>query len=329
MTLVRRVSPQIRFLLLAVLVNLAACALVRGVTDPHRHTLVVFGAALDMTLTVTALYYWLVVRPGLQPKNSLIVIGFMGLLRAAFAFPEVIPGKALLGAGAECALFVAVIVGIYRARNSTFADPAERIRSALAGLIPFPTAARALSGELSILYYAFAWRAKPHAPEGTEPFTLHQKGGFNDLILFVGMASLLEVVPVHLVAAHWSHTAAWILTGLSLYGALWAVALGRSFALRPTLLTDDALLIRFGLLFSLRLPLQEIRAVSRQPLAGATPVPRNSTPSIFLSFRHPLTAEKMLGFTTQMPAIGLSPDDTDAFEKALLAAVPNVDHLPG
>lgn len=318
----RRLNPQLTFLGLAILVNVVASSFVHSVTDPARHRVVEFAAAGDMTVTVSALYYWLVVRPGLRPKSSLLFIALMGLLRASFAFPDAIPGKALIAGGAEVALIAALVLGFRRARRSKAEDPVERIREILSGLIPVPTAARALAGELSVLWYAFAWRAQPHAPAGSQAFTLHQKSGFNDLILFVGLASLLEVVPVHLVVAHWSVTAAWILTGLSLYGALWAFALSRSFALRPTLVTADALLIRFGLLFSLRVPFTSLRTVSREPISGAMDaliIPRNSEPAFYLEFTEPLAAERMLGFTKRISAIGLGADDGNALYAEIAA----------
>ena len=165
-----------------------------------------------MTVTVTGLYWWLVVRPGLRGKSSLVFVASMGLLRASFAFPGVIPGKTFIGAGAEFALVAALAVGFRRARmlkiGEPDGDPVERIRGILSGIIPLATAARALAGEFSVLYYLFALRARPHVPAGSRPFTMHKRSGFNDLLMMVGLASLLEIGPVHLVVGRWSVMAA-------------------------------------------------------------------------------------------------------------------------
>lgn len=115
--------------------------------------------------------------------------------------------------------------------------------------------------------------------------------------------------------------AAWIVTGLSLYGALWALALSRSFALRPTLVTANEIVVCFGLLFTLRIPRNVIRAVGRVPLPDATVVPRNAQACVFIGFTRPLEARRMLGFTKQLTAIGLHPDDVAAFELALEGSV--------
>lgn len=281
----RRVDPQLQFVGLAILVNVLASAAARISPSPT----VEFAAALDMTVTVSALYYWLVVRPGLRPKASLLLVALMGITRAAFAFPHTIPGKHIFAGLVETSLLAALIWG----RGTIIPARLEQV----------------LRAEFSVFYYALAWWAKPDIPQGATALTLHKKSGFGDLILFVGLASLLEVVPVHLVVAHWSHTIAWILTGLSLYGALWAVAVSRSFHLLPSLISPTEIHIRFGLLFSLTIPVSEIRSISRSALPNATIVPRNSTPDLYLEFAQPLEARLMLGFTKRTQVVGISIDD--------------------
>ena len=319
MTTAHRLRPQLIFLAAAIVVNVVASMMAHSVIDPARHRVVAFGAAFDMTVTVTGLYYWLVVRPGLRPKASLLFIAFLGLLRASAAFPEVIPGRVWIGAGAEFTVAAALVVGLRSWRHAAAPDPVERIRVILSGMIPFGTAARALAGELSVLYYGFAWRANPHVPADTRAFTLHKRSGAGDLMVLVAIVSLIEAVPVHLVFAHWSVTPAWVITGLSLYGALWAMALGRSFALRPTLVGREEIVVRFGLLFSLRVPVECIRAVRREPVPGAVILPRKTPPALYIEFTRPLEAEKMFGFTKRVVAIGLSADDEPGLEDALRA----------
>jgi hypothetical protein len=289
---------QLTFLGLALLVNAVASTVVAHVTDPARHRTVEFAAILDMTVTVTALYYWLVVRPGLRPKASLAFVALMGLLRASFAFPDAIPGRAVIAGAAELFIVGALLFGF---------------RSA----IPFDAAATAIAGELKVFYYAFAWRARPDVPPGAASFTLHRKSGFGDILFFVGLASLLEIVPVHLVAAHWSAKLAWLLTALSLYGATWAVALSRSLSLRPSLVSEHALTIRFGLLFSLVIPADAIARVSDAPIENATCVPRNAIPNLWLELHRPLEAQLLFGIKRRVTRLALAADDPELLRAAL------------
>ena len=91
--------------------------------------------------------------------------------------------------------------------------------------------------------------------------------------------------------------------------APWLVALGRSFSLRPTLVTNDEIVVRFGLVFSLRIPFSALRRVTREPIPGALVLPRNSTPNLYLEFEQPLEAERLLGITQRVTALGLCADD--------------------
>ena len=296
MTLARR-RPQLTFLAAAILINIAASF--AGRIQPRA----ALAAVFDMTVTVTAVYYWLIVRPGLRPKASLLFVALLGLLRASFAFPRVVPGREWILGAVELFVIVAVITG--------------------SRVIPFQSVERAIRAEWSALYYAFAWRAKPEVPPNAQPFTLYKTSGIADLLMVLAPFSLIEIVLVHLLAARWSVTAAWVFTGLGLYSGIWMFALGRSFALRPGYVTDDEIVVRFGLLFSLRIPRDSIRLMQREPLEGATPVRRNAVPNLYISFTRPLEAERALGFTRQVSAIAIQLDG-----QSLPGNPPDCDPVP-
>ena len=315
-----RLNPQLIFLALALGVNILVLLLARQATGPKAQSIAV-GAVLDMTVTVPALYYWLVVRPGLRNLASLGLIILLSLWRAAFAFPEIVPGKFWIGAAIECLVIAAVFWGIRRARSAaggiTDTDPVARIQAAVRGVLPFSFAERALTAELAVLYYGLAWRAKPDMHPGSKAFTLHRRSAFQDILLFVGLASLLEIFPVHLLLNLWSPPAAWVATGLSLYGAFWAVSMSRAFELRPSLVSADELLLRFGLLAQLRIPVSAIRAVSREIPQGSTVMPRRTPAEFYIEFNRPLEIEKLLGFRQPIDGIAVSADQGAEFESAI------------
>ena len=286
------------FLALALVINVAATMIA------SRRPQLAAPAALDMTVTVTALYYWLLVRPGLRPRKSLLFVALLGLLRASLAFPHIVPGREFILAALE----LAVVGTLAKVFLSAGDDPVTGIQAAVAGMVPFSAAGRALAGELSVLYYAFAWRARAHVPAGARPFTMHKTSAIADLMLVIAPFSLLEIFPVHLLAAHWSRLLAWALTVLTGYGALWTFALGRSFALRPGLVTESEILVRFGLAFSLRIPKDCIETVQSEPIPDALRVPRNSAPNVYIRFKQPLKAERFFGLNRSVSAIALSVD---------------------
>jgi hypothetical protein len=317
----RRLNPQLVFLALAVSINLLVMLVARQ-ANPSRLRAVTVGAVLDMTVTVPTLYYFIVVRRGRGTPASLAIITLLSLWRASFAFPGVVPGRAWIGAALECFAIAAIVTGIRRARRAPGdSDPASRIQTAASGILPFSFASQALAGEFTVLYYGLAWRAKPHVADGCRAFTLHRRSGIQDILLFVGLASLLEILPVHLVVAHWSTTAAWIATGLSLYGAFWLTALSRSFELRPALVSQAEILLRLGLLAQLRIPVSAVRAVSKSIPADAVILPRQTAPELYIEFTRPLQLEKPFGMRRIVTGIAVSADDSAEFEQAVFSSV--------
>ena len=137
---------------------------------------------------------------------------------------------------------------------------------------------------------------------------MHKTSGIADLMLVIAPFSLFEIVPIHLLAAHRSRTLAWVVTGLGVYGAIWIFALGRSFALRPGLITESEILVRFGLVFRLRIPKDCIETVQREPIADALRVSRNSAPNVYIRFKQPLEAERFFGLKRPVSAIALCVD---------------------
>ncbi|HKD07639.1 MAG TPA: hypothetical protein VKB79_17180 [Bryobacteraceae bacterium] len=312
MIAVARRHPQTTFLGIALLINVAAGVMARAVSDPVRFRHVAVAASLDLTITVTAIYYWLVVRPGIRGRLSMVFIALLGLLRASFAFPSVIRGREFILAAAECAVVAVAILALRKARGG---DPVERIQTALAGIIHAAPVSRAVAGELCALYYAFAWRARVDAPLEGRVFTLHGNSGARDLFLLVGCASLIEIPAAHLVASHWSRLAAWVLTGLGIYAAVWILAVWRSFRLRPGYVTGDEVLFRLGLLFSLRVPKNSIRAVgSHRESMGGDEVfvyPKFAEPNLFIGFTAPVTTERLFGLHRKITALGICADDPE------------------
>lgn len=307
-------NPRFQFLTLALVVNVAVSLATHAVRNPARLAVVEVAGAFDLILTVGALYYLIVVRRGFRSPYSLIGVVLLGLLRAAFAFPRVVPGKEFIAGVIECGVVAALIVGFRRSRES---DPAARFQSALAGILPFESAERALSGELTVLYYAFAWRARPHLPEGAAPFTFHKRSGFKDLLWGIALASLFEIPPVHLIVQRRSALAAWLLTAASVYGAIWLASLARSLDLRPGFIQNGQATVRFGLFFSLRFPASAVRAVSAEAVPGAFRVGKGAEPNLWIEFSETLTAERMMGLRKPVRAISLTADEPDAFAAAL------------
>ena len=215
-----------------------------------------------------------------------------------------------------------VMIYVQRVRKTsleTEADPVAAIRTTVRTILPVPIAVNALTAELAMLYYAlFSWRAKRHIPANTQAFTNYKKAGQVDLLSVLPIVCVLETIPVHLLLQRWNSAVAWAATGLSAYALLWLVGLARSFRLRPTLIAQDSVCFRYGLIFQLQAP-RALIACSRRAVADDTQfaVPRKTEPNHYIEFVREVTAEGLFGFQRQLTRVALTLDDQLAFERAL------------
>jgi hypothetical protein len=140
----------------------------------------------------------------------------------------------------------------------------------------------------------------------------------------VVVASVVEGVVVHLLVAGWSVGAAWVLSAISAYGAVWMVGDLQAIRLRPTLVSPDALTVRVGMRWNARLPWSEIESVEPR---GRTPFPRRAAghlratpmgePSFVVTLRSPARVIGPYGITRSVTRIGIAVDDVREFETAV------------
>jgi hypothetical protein len=174
-----------------------------------------------------------------------------------------------------------------------------------------------MRAELAVFRYAFG-RLKPDVPPGAVAFTIHRTSGAS--ALFFVMAAL---TPVEALVMYWllPETLAWIVAVLSLYSAIWMIAIGRSFDALPILVDSGGITLRRGLLANLRVPRTAIRAVfrNRAPEGKSTRFAVLADPCLVIEFHQPLQVELPLGIRRQTLSASLAPDDAEGFLKALKA----------
>src|ERR1039457_1802473 len=289
------------------------------------------GAAglLDLVLTVPLVYWFLVVRPGHSSWATLAVVSVMGARASAWLLPlsgqRYLPPVVWLGIPLELWV-VAQIVRRIRGLDRK-GDALSRIRAAARGIIPYERLARIVAAEIAVLYYAlFSWRAQPDERRGWRAFSCAQASGWKDFATLVALAAVCEAVPVHLLVYRWSHVAAWICTGLDLYGLLWLVALVRAARLRPILVDGERVLLRVGLLWEIEIPRERIAACRR--VAGLGPKRREAgylrtvvmtEPQWVIELTGPAVAAGLYGQRRTVTRIGIAVDDPGEFGAALCA----------
>lgn len=111
---------------------------------------------------------------------------------------------------------------------------------------------------------------------------------------------------------------AWIVSGLTVYGATWLVGIARSLELRPALVGDGYLIVRYGLLFRLKIPRSAVREIRKGMDRRADAViPPRSKPDLYIQLSVPRIAELPFGLTKLIECLALAVDDLAGFERAL------------
>jgi hypothetical protein len=289
------------------------------------------GAAglIDLVLTIPLVYWFLVVRPGHSSWAALAVISVLGARASAWLLPlsgqRYLPPVAWLGIPLELWL-VAQIVRRIRGLDRK-GDALARIRAAARGIIPYERLSRIVAAEIAVLYYAlFSWRAQPDTRRDWRAFPCANASGWRDFATLVALAAVCEAVPVHLLVYRWSHVAAWICTGLDLYGLLWLAALVRAARLRPILVDGERVLLRVGLVWEIEIPRERIAACRR--VTGQGPKRREAgylrtvvmtEPQWIIELTEPAVAVGLYGQCRKVTRIGIAVDEPGAFGAALCA----------
>jgi hypothetical protein len=111
----------------------------------------------------------------------------------------------------------------------------------------------------------------------------------------------------------YSHTCAWIFTGLDIYGLFWATAILRANRLRASQLDATHFHLRAGLIWEVEIPLDQIAfirsfATTDKPDLKAVFL---NTPKLLIGLTHPTQATGLYGNSRAVTTIAFSVDFPD------------------
>ena len=263
------------------------------------------GAACDLTITVPVLYWLLLVRPGYSSWMALVAVAMAGARAAGFLLSGTeqayLPALRWLGVPLE----IWVVVNVARGRRRGWASDL-------------------LATEAAVFYFAlFSWGARPQSAAGARSFALAQASGYGMLSVMLMTAVVVEGLPLHLLLQRWSHTAAWVFSGIGIYSFVWMVALYRSLALRPVLIASETVVMQVGFLWRAEFRRDQVRSVSRFSAGDSTCLSMVviNDPQWIVELTEPVVVSGPFGRRKTVTRIGVAADDGDTFGAALGAAV--------
>jgi hypothetical protein len=311
----------------------AVCATAQVVLrQPTHQGTLELAVTLDLTLVVPSLYWYLLVHRNGWPLLSVLPVFLATLLLASLILPAdrqaALHVMSYLAVPVELALVVLLVHRAGRAvrvgRTASGTDTYERVRSAAYELVRNRRVADVLAFELGILWYAFlSWRTRSApAAGGARPFTHHQNAGYGAVVAVILIALAVEITPIHALIGRWSATAAWVVTGLSLYTAVWLMGDFRAIRLQSTVLDGDRLFVRLGIRWRMMVPRERIEAVrliggrvSEEPVDLRVALPGSRR--LRLRLDSPVEAVGPWGIKRRVRVFELGLDDPEGLQEAL------------
>ncbi len=251
--------------LLAIYIVATALALTLAQAHPQLAPAVGF----DLTVTATAVFWWLAVRPGHARPRTLARVAALGFVAAKLLVGLHALGWA--GIAAEAVVLAALVVRVRRVSHRTRRERAAghgqtfALAAGLEDALPVPAIARVLAVELSAVALAFTgWFRRP--PAGA---SMHRSSGFVTIIGVMCALVVIETALTHLVIAQLAPTVAIVMTVLSVYGVVWLVGNAHAVRLQPLRVIDGALVIERGVVARASVPVAAITSIT--PLTLGAP----------------------------------------------------------
>lgn len=324
------------FLCIASFILIADTLFARLVPNVESDRIWGYAVLFDFAVAVPFLYWLMVARR--KGKSIFKVLPFFlaGALTAWFVLPvelrglvwdAVWPVELLIVAGEIAFVFyeARLVIRFVRRFGQTRRlepDIGEALRQAVKDEFGDSKLAAFFLHDLCMLYYAlFSWKRKAaDGLTGRIAFTYHRK---NPPYLYAGIIThilVFEAVVVHLMVQQWSHLAAWLLTAADIWLLVFVWADCRASTLKPVLLDDGMLRIRFGLRLQADVPLDAIAAVASAreyepdsaemkrfagPIVGA--------PNVRIELNCPITVDTLLFMPRSVTGIYLTLDEPRQF----------------
>ncbi len=295
------------------------------------------AVAVDLALGLPLLAYVLLVRSKRAPGLVVVPAGIAGILIAEWLLPSDRQGALavleLVLPLLEVILLVALvlrlraIVAAHRRHRRVETYGSDALRLALSERLP-PSLAAIVSAEITLLTLGLAgWfrRGRP-STDRERVFTAHRASGYRELLIVCAFLVPVELVVAHLLVMRADVVAAWIVTGLGVYGVLWLAGDFHAMRVEPTIVDDAHVHVRLGLRWRARIAREDLVAVGRHQPDGAdgdtveiVPV---GGPNVWMTARRPVEARGLFGITRRGRHVALHVDEPDAFLAHLAAPTP-------
>ena len=288
------------------------------------------GLLADFLVTFPAAYYFIIVRRLKTKPRSLVLVISLCCIAGYVLLPQHQRGYILqvrkLTSVVELLFIIYCVTkfnkirSAYKSDQLLFADPVYNLRTAMAAVLGDTMSVKIFATELAMLRYGLlCWKKeKPAANEGIS-FSTYRESGYVAIWCIILVAVIVEMVAVHLVLMKWSHTAANIVTLLSVYGVIFLIADLSAILKRRVLVNSDKVILRTGLRWRITTNASNINTITKNIpdshpdkacfIGGAI----KSNCNVLITFKRPVIVEKLYGAARKFDSVMMGVDDVIGF----------------
>ncbi len=287
---------------------------------------------VDLLLTIPLVYAWLI-RKTRVSKFTIAPLVMAGMFSASYMVPaghqQWLQLFKLFGFPLMEMASLTLVVRKFMAVRRQFSqgcaagdDFFDVLKKACYATLPRMLAA-ALTSEISVIYYALInWKTYKPA---LNQFTYHKNSGTPALMGCLIFLILIESAAMHLLVTRWNATAAWILSGLSLYTALQFFGYARSLNKRFITIDGEQLELRYGIMAQTHIQVHHIDLVElsgRDVPADAktrklSPLGQLESHKVILHLNRDHVLHGLFGKRYRIRALLLHVDQPERFKTAL------------
>ena len=226
------------------------------------------GITVDLLLTVPVVYFFLIRKTGI-PRTTVVPVLFIGVLVCSAILPTGTQqylslfktwGLPLVESGVLIYIIyrVGTAVRRFRVNSEASLDFFTTLKKTCEQFLPKGLVMPVVT-EIAVFYYGFVYWKRRRLEENE--FSYHKDSGTVPLLAAIIFLVGIETSVFHILLLKWSHTAAWILTGISIYSGIQLFGFLKSILKRPIRIEDDRLYLRYGIMSETVIDIRQIESV--------------------------------------------------------------------
>lgn len=282
----------------------------------------------DIIITFPVAYYYLLIRPLKLKMRSLFLVISCCLAIAYFILPTHQQGYIAqikkLTMFAELGVLIYAISKIKRIntlyKHLKIAEPYNPylLRKSMVEVLGDNISIKLMASEIGMLKFGLMPLGKKEAiPTDATGYSIHKEAGYIAMFSIVVFACFAELIGFHLLIAHYSKTAAVIVSILTAYGIIIITGDLAAIIKMPVLITPERLILRTGVRWFADVGRCNIIAVEKIRI-GFEPDKDTfsggilkSSINICFTFAQPVSVERVYSKTLSVTKIVMTVDDAD------------------